>query len=519
VVNSGLRNGWNRRLAGVTFFFLFASAAFSQFYNLPQDIQFDQLTAQRLALKDSSIHSSFRPYIPFFSPVYRHVPDSHNLFPFIKDDPGIDAIFNHDVVKIQPRGGDFTLRLDPLLNLEYGVDLGTPNRQRLYSNTRGFIGSGQVGRFVYFETMLAENQSMLPAWLSDYVSAAQVVPGQGRWKTFKTSGFDYAFASGFVSVQLSKHINVQAGHGKHQIGHGYRSLLWSDNAFNYPYVRISQQWLRGQLQYYQVYAVLMNLVPAAAVVSPNAERLFQKKPAAFHYLSFNPAGWLNIGLFEGVVWQVNDYRNQPHLSWEYFNPVIFGQAATLGLDHTNNVLTGGDIKIKLSDRLNVYAQGMLDGIAPGHANGYGYQAGLNAFDLFGISKLKWQIEFNFAGKDSYRSTDTISDQSWTQYGQNLAFTPGSGSELMTMIDYRRGRWFANVRYHYQQRGDNKPLMRFVNIVNGRAGFIINPSYNLNISIGALYRNQNFSNFIKSNGESGYVFVALRTGLFNIYYDF
>ena len=46
-------------------------------------------------------------------------------------------------------------------------------------------------------------------------------------------------ANGHVSYQTSKHFNFQFGHGKHFIGDGYRSMLLSDNSFNYPYLKIT----------------------------------------------------------------------------------------------------------------------------------------------------------------------------------------------------------------------------------------------------------------------------------------
>jgi hypothetical protein len=58
-------------------------------------------------------------------------------------------------------------------------------------------------------------------------------------------------------------------------------LLLSDNAFNYPFARFTQQWAKGRIQYNNIYAVLMNLVPAAVKQNTGAERLFQKNLTAF----------------------------------------------------------------------------------------------------------------------------------------------------------------------------------------------------------------------------------------------
>ena len=84
-----------------------------------------------------------------------------------------------------------------LLNLQAGRDFADSLRAGAYTNTRGFIGSGTIGDRFYFETLLAENQSVFPGCISDQTRISKVVPGQGGWKTFKKTGYDYAFSSGF----------------------------------------------------------------------------------------------------------------------------------------------------------------------------------------------------------------------------------------------------------------------------------------------------------------------------------
>ena len=132
-----------------------------------------------------------------------------------------------------------------MVNFDAGWDISGKSNRKYYTNTRGYIGSGYIGKNVYFESLFAENQSFFPTYLSKSNNATKIIPGQGRWKTFKDIGYDYAFSSGFVSVQVHKNVNIQAGHGKQKIGHGYRSLLLSDNSFNYPFIRITHQWFGG----------------------------------------------------------------------------------------------------------------------------------------------------------------------------------------------------------------------------------------------------------------------------------
>lgn len=496
----------------------------AQFYNLPNEYSFNLLTQKQLAKKDSNIHSSIQPYIPFFSQKYEHVADTHRIFKYITDDPALDVMFIKHVVRIEPPNENFKLRLDPILNLELGKDFADTISRRLNNNTRGFIGSGSIGKNFYFETLFAENQSQFPNYIFNNAKLTTVIPGQGRWKAFKTNGFDYAFSSGFFSYQALKNLNIQVGHGKQKIGNGYRSLLLSDNAFNYPYARITQQWFKGRVQYSNIYAVFMNLVSANAILSPYAERLFQKKAASFQYLSINATKFLNISFFQGLIWQAGDTKNKQHLSWEYFNPIIYTNLTRFGLNTKNNVLIGSDIKFKITNKLNIYGQIMLDDLSNTNTigNSWGYQTGLNYFDAFGVKNLFFQTEYNYVSESSYLGLGTNSTtilQPYSHYNQNIAFTPNYGQELVVITDYKFKRFFTNIKYNYQAVPLNNNYYYTTSMLNAKVGYLINPSYNLNVNIGVNYRVQNFNNFNNLNNQTNYVYFGFKTNLYNTYYDF
>jgi hypothetical protein len=489
---------------------------------MPEEYAFSLLTEKALAASDSATHTGIKPYIPFFSKKYEHVADSHRVYKYIHEDPGVETVFYKHLIRIEPKDADFKLRLDPLLNLELGRDLTGKQTSRLYTNTRGFVVSGNAGQKVYFESLFAENQSLFPTYLETIAQTSSVIPGQGRWKSFKTGGYDYAFSSAFVSIQASKNFNIQVGHGKQKIGNGYRSLLLSDNAFNYPYARFTEQWLKGRIQYTAIYAVLMNFYPAAVKAPTSTERLLQKKAASFQYLSVNASKQIDLGFFQGMIWQAGDGRNVQQIDWQYINPLIYTNLLSYGLNNKNNIIAGGDFKIKLGRGLSVYGQFMADDLSNTDSlgNGWGYQGGAKYFDAFGVKNLFLQTEFNYVSPASYRNVPGApADQSYNHYSQPLAFTQGRGQELILLADYKYHRWDFNVKYNYQDVPLYRRTAYFNNIVNARISYLINPAYNLNITAGYTYRNQNFSIFRTLNNETSYFFIGLRTSLYNFYYDF
>jgi hypothetical protein len=501
-------------------FFCLISKA--QFYNLPNEYSSAIITEKVLSAKDSSIHCGVKPYIHFFSPKYANVNDTFRIFKYIVDDPALDIAFLKHTITIQPHKQNYKFTIDPILNVDIGNDYRNGKKRQTNTNGRGFIAAGYIGEKVYFESLFSENQSFFPSYVDSFARASQVVPGQGRTKPFKGNGYDYAFSSGFVSLQPYKTLNIQVGHGKHKIGNGYRSLLLSDNAFNYPYIRVTQQLLKGRVQYTNIYAVLMNLEPATKIPVPNAERLFQKKAASFQYISANPFKFLNIGLFQGMIWQAGDSKNRQHLDINYFDPVIFVNTAKYGLNNPNNILIGGDVKIKITNKINVYGQYMADNLSSTLTigNGWGWQAGVNFYDVFKIKNLFFQVEYNSVSEGSYISPVTAStDQSWSHYNQSLAYTPGYGNELIVITNYKFRRLFLDLKYYHIDVPSSKDYYYTRQMVNGRIGFLINPSNNLTVHLGYVYRNQIFPNFKSYDNESTYIYLGVRTNISNFYYDF
>ncbi len=519
-----IRSKYTFKLSAILALAVLALASCSlkaQFYNLPNDYSFSLLTERELARKDSSVHSGMKPYIHFLNTKYIHVADSHRIFKYITEDPALDVTFFKHILSFEPKTENFKIHIDPILNQQTGKDLVDTLAEKIYVNTRGIIAQVYIGKDFYAESMFVENQAFFPDYLRNSNDATLVVPGQGRFKTFKRTGYDYAFSSGFISYSPWKNFNVQAGHGKQKIGNGYRSLLLSDNSFNYPYARITQQWFGGRLQYTNIYAVLMNMEPATVKPIPNAERLFQKKPAAFQYVSVNVTKAINLSLFQGIIWRAGNKVNRQQADWMYANPLIFSHAAYFGLNNANNIIVGADLKIKITNSINFYSQFMADDMSNSKSlgNGYGYQVGFNYFNALGIKNFMLQAEYNSVSEAGYFSPlGTEANQSYSHYNQNLAFTPGTGNEIVLMADHKYRRFWGNFRYHLQNKQFNGSDLTQVNIVNTNIGWMINPAYNLTTYIGYNYRFQKFYNFNAANTTS-FIYVGVKTSLFNAYYDF
>ncbi len=427
----------------------------------------------------------------------------------------------------------FHMTIDPLFNFEFGRDVASRDTipEKIYQNTRGVIVRGDIGKKFSFESSFYENQATFASYIDSFNEKYFVVPGQGRWKKFKNNGYDFAMASGYVSYSPSKHFNFQVGHGKHFVGDGYRSLLLSDNAFNYPYARITSTF--GKFQYTNLYAVFMNLTDGGVKAPPGTEPIFQKKAGNFQFLSWNIQKRVQLGFFQGVIWQASDSMNNQHLSFSYFSPIIYNAALTEGLAGKNNVLLGWTLKIKITKSISVYGQYMLDDIG-GYKNGV--QAGFTYFDVFGIKNLHLQLEGNDVSSYSYSSA--LPAQSYSHYNQPLAHPLGANFiEGISFLNYHFKDFFTQLKINYAVTGwdhlgsnygnnifisdTNIPVdlpwgNRTLRIIDFRIGYLVNPTTNFNIVAGISNRN---SVSPVENSQTNYLYFGIRTSLSNVYYDF
>jgi hypothetical protein len=456
-------------------------------------------------------------------------------------------IFRDHLIVIADSTDGFLVTIDPLMNFETGKDLDDPFHRKLSVNTRGVLIRGDIGPKFSFESSFYENQSYQPGYIDSFARATLVIPGQGRWKDFKKGGFDYSMSSGYISYSPNKHFNFQAGTGKHFIGDGYRSLLLSDNSFNYPYLRITTTF--GRFQYTNLYASLMNLTFSKANIPVGTEHLYEKKSASFQFLSVNVNRFIQLGLFQGLIAQAADSTNKQHLDAYYFQPVIGISALHYGLNDPNHVLLGATGKIQIPFA-RLYGQYVLDGITQSGNEGsvynrQGFQAGAKCGNFFGVvHNLDLQLEYNQVRPFTYASSESA--QSYTHYGQPLADPLGSNfKEAICILHYRYNNVFFQLKYihaligadsigrNYGQNvfspdgtayvgGSNAsaPMLQGVKTTldsyDLKLGYLINPSYNLNFVCGIIIRDYRNSS---GNTKTDYIYMGIQTSLSNIYYDF
>jgi hypothetical protein len=335
---------------------------------------------------------------------------------------------------------EFDLHVNPVIYLGLGKD--SRRDDRLFINTRGVEVRGMVDRKVGFYTYLTDNQMILPSYVWDQMSLNPVIPHEGFWKEFKDGkGVDFLQARGYITVDATKSINLQAGYDRFFIGNGMRSLIYSDYAPPASFFKANiKVW---KLNYVYSISEMTADVDASLGGNRSMQKGYPDKFVTFHHLSLNIGKKLNIGVFESVIFSPDDTTGAGKFEWAYLNPIIFFRAIEQQNGSSDNVLLGLDFKWNALRKLSFYGQFVMDEFVLNEikagdgwwANKFAVQLGGKYIDAFGVPNLDLQGEINLARPYTYSHNTQYSN--YTSYQQPLAHPLGANfNEAIGMIRYQ-----------------------------------------------------------------------------------
>lgn len=357
--------------------------------------------------------------------------------------PVLGGLYKTPANAVEVNSKDFFLVVNPVF--QYIVGKENNNSEHIFLNTRGITFRGTIANKVSFSAYATDNQERDPKYVQAYVSERQAVPGVGYYKSFKGTGYDYFDARGTITVNATKYIDVSFGYDKNFIGNGYRSLFLSDFANNALFLRLNTRIWKFNYQ-----NLFMELVNAHG---RGADNYLDKKYAALHHLDMAITKWLNIGLFEGIV-----FGRPNHFEFGYLNPVIFYRSAEQQNGSFDNAMAGLDLKANVAHRFQLYGQLLLDEFKLSElkkkwwGNKIGFQLGAKYIDAFTIPNLDLQVEWNRVRPFTYSHYDSIAN--YTHDNLPLAHPLGASfNEVMSGLRYQFApKWMFQAKAMFYKQG-------------------------------------------------------------------
>jgi hypothetical protein len=340
---------------------------------------------------------------------------------------------------------NFFLAVNPVV--QYVVAKENDNDQHLFLNTRGVSLRGRIADKVGFSAYLTDNQERDPLYVQAWEEERQAVPGAGFYKDFKVAGYDYFDARGQVTSNIAQVIDVAFGYDRHFIGNGHRSLFLSDFSNSALFFKLNTRIWR--INYQNLFMELQNAERVGADI------LIPKKYAAMHHLDIGITKWLNVGLFEGVV-----FGRADHFEFGYLNPVIFYRSIEQQNGSFDNAIAGIDAKANVAKKFQFYTQFLLDEFSLTEvrknngwwANKWGLQLGAKYIDAFSIPNLDLQLETNRVRPFTYSHRDSVAN--YTHYNQPLAHPLGANfQEWVALARYQPApKWLLQAKAMYYKQG-------------------------------------------------------------------
>ncbi len=456
----------------------------------------------------------------------------------------------------QPRHRDFQIVMNLLWDFSFGLD--DLSDKETFTNTRGVQVMAQLGADVWFYSDFTETQTRVPQYIHNWAdSKDRVLPGVGQATAIDHNGkYDYGLSTAWVQYKASQYFSFELGTGKNFIGDGYRSMLLSDVAFNYPYFKIRTD--LGKVHYVNIYSEQRDLHKF------ETDAVHRRKYNVSHYLSINLGKRWNVGLFETVVWD-GDTKNRG-VELGYLNPVIFLRTVERVMGSAGgNEMLGLNVKFKVSDQWKVYGQLILDEFKQKEffsgsgwwGNKYGMQLGTKAYNAFEIANLDLLAEFNMARPFMYSHSNDVESKdpdegglsNYGHYNQPLAHPLGANFiEFVTRGSYKYKRLTFMAELLWAKKGfdipgdrgyggdiyrnyddrisdfDNELLQgneTTITYIEGKASYLINPQTNFVAELGIVLRKQTpeILNAGIEERKDLLLSFGLKTDLFPRYFDF
>ena len=163
----------------------------------------------------------------------------------------------------------------------------------------------------------------------------------------------------------------------------------------------------------------------------------RRKYFALHYLDWQATKWLNVQLFETVIWAQYSEKYRRGLELAYMNPIVFYRPIEFDMGSPDNVIMGGGIVLRPIKHLSLYSQLVLDEfkikeIRAGRGwwgNKFGLQAGVKYY----MPRAYFLVEANAVRPFTYSHNLPISNYGMDR--QPLAH-PAGANFVELVIDSR-----------------------------------------------------------------------------------
>ena len=244
-------------------------------------------------------------------------------------------LYKNGVDFVAIEGDGYRVQFNPLLNMHVGrAKLSeredAPASVPVWQSTRGVRGSGMLGRHLFFETRLEENQQRVIDARYDELSKTAPRVGKASYDDSREV-LDYMIATGLVGF-TSRFVEVRFGRDRNRWGTALGGITLSNYGTVYDQLQIRTT--VGPVQYTNLFVSL-----ATGRVAPR-DGVIPKKYAALHRLVIQLPKRVELAFTESVIFATDSLGARKSFDIAYLNPIVFLRAVEADRGSPDNVLLG-----------------------------------------------------------------------------------------------------------------------------------------------------------------------------------
>lgn len=345
------------------------------------------------------------------------------------------------------RSHDFKAYLDPILYKEwlYANPDSLSSNERVFERTHGFTLWGRLGThmgfFFNFRDTKEWGTRSYPKRFEISLEGLGFVNGFGTHIWHDETNAYLMFKLPYMQLMLGKDFNYW-GPGTHG------ALGLSNNATSFDQIKLQAKFWNLKFTY------LWGFLQTFPKIFEETGETVPKNIVA-HRLDWALAKWLNIGLYEAIIF------GKRRFELAYINPINFYRSAEHFLTDDDNASMGADFELMLIPNIKLYGEFFLDDFNTSkgsnfHGNKKAYLVGAYWADAFKIVNLDARIEYARSRPFVYSHRQSIN--SYTNFSTGLGHWMGpNADDLYTRLQYRFSRkLFTAATFEIYRHGDNEP---------------------------------------------------------------
>ncbi len=357
-------------------------------------------------------------------------------------------LYKNDRNLLNFQGDNFKIYIDPILYQTslYANPDSIDRTDKVFEQSHGFTVWGRLGNHLGFFFDFRDTKE----WGSRSYPSLFDISREGLG--FVNGYGTHIWHDETVAYLMFKlpHVQVMIGKGSNIWGPGFHGALGlSDHATSYDQIKLQSTFWRLKFTY------LWGFLRTFPVLRDTEGRVREKNIVG-HRLDVNAARWLQLGLYETVVF--SDRR----FELAYANPINFYRSAEHALADNDNATMGFDFKFLLIPSVKIYGELFIDDLFTSKLGSgwFGNKTALltGAFwaDAFTVPNLDARVEYARARPFVYTHETDIN--AYSEFSTGLGHWMGpNADDLYGRLQYRFSKHFyIAAEFESLRHGANSP---------------------------------------------------------------